>query len=69
LYQQGLALAAELDMRPLVAHCYLGCGRLYKCSYDFTAAAKSLNTAAEMYRDMGMSHWLNQAEIESRSLG
>ena len=28
-YQQALALAEELGMRPLVAHCHLGLGRLY----------------------------------------
>ena len=28
-YQQALALAEELDMRPLQAHCHLGLGRLY----------------------------------------
>jgi hypothetical protein len=29
LYQQALALAEELDMRPLQAHCHLGLGTLY----------------------------------------
>ena len=28
-YQQALALAEELGMRPLVAHCHHGLGRLY----------------------------------------
>ena len=28
-YQQALALAEELGMRPLLAHCHLGLGRLY----------------------------------------
>jgi hypothetical protein len=27
-YQQALALAEELGMRPLVAHCHLGLGKL-----------------------------------------
>jgi len=29
-YQQALTLAAELDMRPLVAHCHRGLGTLYR---------------------------------------
>ena len=29
-YQQALALAEELGMRPLVAHCHLGLGTLYR---------------------------------------
>jgi hypothetical protein len=29
LYQQALALAEELDMRPLQAHCHPGLGTLY----------------------------------------
>ena len=29
LLDQALALADELGMRPLVAHCHLGLGRLY----------------------------------------
>ena len=28
-YRQALALADELGMRPLVAHCHLGLGKLY----------------------------------------
>jgi tetratricopeptide (TPR) repeat protein len=28
-YRQALALAEELGMRPLVAHCHLGLGKLY----------------------------------------
>ena len=29
-YRQALALAEELGMRPLVAHCHLGLGKLYR---------------------------------------
>jgi hypothetical protein len=28
--RQALALASELGMRPLVAHCHLGLGKLYR---------------------------------------
>ena len=29
-YRQALALATELGMRPLVAHCHFGLGKLYR---------------------------------------
>jgi len=29
-YQNGLALSESLGMRPLVAHCHLGLGKLYR---------------------------------------
>ena len=32
LYQESLALAGDLGMRPLVAHCHLGLGKLYRRS-------------------------------------
>ena len=30
VYRQAMALATELEMRPLVAHCHLGLGQLYR---------------------------------------
>jgi class 3 adenylate cyclase/tetratricopeptide (TPR) repeat protein len=63
-YRQALALADELGMRPLVAHCHLGLGTLYrKISRDEQARAE-LATAAEMYRAMEMTFWLERAETE-----
>jgi len=29
-YQRSLSLANELGMRPLIAHCHLGLGKLYR---------------------------------------
>ena len=61
-YRQALALAEELGMRPLVAHCHLGLGTLYqKIGRDEQAQAE-LATAAEMYRAMEMTFWLAKAE-------
>jgi tetratricopeptide (TPR) repeat protein len=64
LYQQALALAAELGMRPLVAHCHLGLGKLYHRTDNREQAREHLNTATTMYRDMAMTSWLEQAEAE-----
>jgi len=61
-YRQAMALADELGMRPLVAHCHLGLGRLYRRTGDSVQAREHLTTAATMYRDMDMGFWLAQAE-------
>jgi class 3 adenylate cyclase/tetratricopeptide (TPR) repeat protein len=68
-YRQGLALAAELSMRPLVAHCHLGLGKLYRRTGERDQAQKPLTTATTMYREMDMRFWLEQAEAEIRTLG
>jgi hypothetical protein len=49
-------------MRPLVAHCHLGLGKLYWRTGKREQAKEHLTTAATMYREMGMTYWLEQAE-------
>jgi predicted ATPase/class 3 adenylate cyclase len=61
-YQQALALAEELGMRPLVAHCHLGLGRLYHQTGRGEPARAALTTAIDLYRAMDMPFWLPQAE-------
>ena len=61
-YQQALALAEELGMRPLVAHCHHGLGRLYGQPGRHEAARAALATAIALYRAMDMTFWLTQAE-------
>ena len=67
-YRRGLALAAELHMRPLVAHCHLGLGKLYRCTSKRQEAQAHLGTATTLYREMDMGSWLDQAEVELRAL-
>jgi hypothetical protein len=55
-------------MRPLVAHCHLGLGRLYRRAGEPEQAREHLSTATTMYRDMGMTYWLEKAEGEMREL-
>jgi DNA-binding SARP family transcriptional activator len=57
-YRLALALAEELGLRPLVAHCHLGLGRLYRRTGKREQAQEHLTTAATMYREMGMTYWL-----------
>jgi tetratricopeptide (TPR) repeat protein len=61
-YQQALALAEDLGMRPLVAHCHLGLGTLYAATGQREPARAALSAAIELYRAMEMTFWLPQAE-------
>jgi tetratricopeptide (TPR) repeat protein len=61
-YRQALALAIELGMRPLQAHCHLDLGMLSVKTGQREQARTELSTAIELYRDMDMTFWLPQAE-------
>ena len=63
-YRDALALAEELGMRPLVAHCHLGLGTLYRRTGKGEQAREHLTTASTMYRGMDMDFWLDKAEAE-----
>jgi tetratricopeptide (TPR) repeat protein len=63
-YREALSLAGELGMRPLVAHCHLGLGKLYRRTGDQAKVGEHLATARTMYREMDMGSWLAQAETE-----
>ena len=66
-YREALALAEELGMRPLVAHCHLGLGKLYRRTGTFELAQEHLGMATTLYREMDMRFWLEQAEVEASS--
>jgi hypothetical protein len=53
-------------MRPLVAHCHLGLGKLYRRTGKRAQAQEHLATATTMYREMGMTYRLATAEAELR---
>ena len=61
-YRQALALADELGMRPLLAHCHRGLGTLYAKIGRREQARAELSTAIELYRAMDMTFWLPEAE-------
>jgi class 3 adenylate cyclase/tetratricopeptide (TPR) repeat protein len=61
-YRQALVLAEKLGMRPLMAHCHLGLGKLYQRTDKREQAREHLVTATTMYREMGMTYWLEKAE-------
>jgi len=51
-YRQALALAKELDMRPLQAHCHRGLGTLYATTGQVERARTALSIAMALYRAM-----------------
>ncbi len=65
-YRDALTLAAKLGMRPLVAHCHLHFGRLWRKADQQERAREHLTTATTMYREMGMRLWQDLAEAEMR---
>ena len=67
-FREALNLGEELGMRPVVAHCHLGLGKLYRRTGKREQAHEHLTTATTMYREMEMRFYLEQAEAELRSL-
>jgi tetratricopeptide (TPR) repeat protein len=68
-YKQALALAEELGMRPLAAHCHRGLGTLYSRVGRAQQARTALSIAIELYRAMEMTFWLPQAEAALAHVG
>jgi len=67
-YRDALALASELGMRPLVAHCRLGLGNLYRLTGDRSQAREHLSAASEMYDEMDMPTWRGQVAVALRDV-
>ena len=67
-YAHAMALANELRMRPLVAHCHVGLGKLYRRTGDYEKAKTQLANGVAMMREMEMGLWLQKAEAELKEL-
>ena len=63
-YRQALALASEIGMRPLVAHCHFGLGKVHRWQNNREQRDQHLGTAVTLYRAMGMDYWLENARKE-----
>ncbi|HXU90638.1 MAG TPA: adenylate/guanylate cyclase domain-containing protein [Methylomirabilota bacterium] len=63
-YCAATALADRLGMRPLTAHCHLGLGKLYRRTDERERAREHFTSATTMYREMGMTYWLEKAQTE-----
>jgi tetratricopeptide (TPR) repeat protein len=67
-YHEALTLAEELGLRPLMAHCHVGLGELYRRTGKRGQAREHLTTATTMYREMEMTCWREQAEMAMTKL-
>jgi class 3 adenylate cyclase/tetratricopeptide (TPR) repeat protein len=67
-YRQAHALATELGMRPLLAHCHFGLAKLHGKSGDRAEAREDFAAATTMYREMDMKFWLEQARVKIEEL-
>jgi tetratricopeptide (TPR) repeat protein len=63
-YRRALALAEPRGMRPLIAHCHLGLGKLFRRTGQSEQANEHLAIATTLYREMDMAYWLEQTEAE-----
>jgi tetratricopeptide (TPR) repeat protein len=67
-YREALDLARQLGMRPLVAHCHLGLGKVSRRTGKRQEAEDHLAIATTMYQEMGMRFWLEQVEAARQEL-
>jgi DNA-binding SARP family transcriptional activator len=63
-YRKALALAEPRGMRPLVAHCHRNLGKLYRRTGKQEQANGHFARATTMFREMGLTYWLEQVEAE-----
>ncbi|SDR64314.1 adenylate/guanylate cyclase [Rhizobiales bacterium GAS113] len=66
-YHQAIARAEELEMRPLLAQCYLGLGVRHHRVGRRTSADSHLNTALALFRALDMPFWLDRAQAHLAS--
>jgi DNA-binding NtrC family response regulator/predicted ATPase len=63
-YREALALATELGMRPLIAHCHRGLGESLRRTGDPAGAQEHLRTARVLYQAMNVTLWLTQLDAQ-----
>jgi hypothetical protein len=63
-----VALGEPRGMRPRIAHCHLGLGKLYRRTGKREQAQEHLASATAMYREMGMTYGLDRATTELKGL-
>lgn len=68
-FTTALAMSEELGMKPMAAHCHAGLGRLHRRRGDAVLAAQHRETAAGMYREMGMEWWPQLLDADTIRVG
>ena len=67
-YRKAMALASELGMAPLLAHCHLGVGKEYGRARKGAQAQEHLVKASNLYRSLETPFWLQQSEASLQGL-
>ena len=67
-FDAAMALAAEREMRPVLAHCRLGLGAAHRRAGEPSRARAEMTAALAEYRAMDMRYWLAQAQTELATL-
>ena len=68
-FDAATTLAAELGMRPLLAHCRLGLGAAHRRAGEPSRARAEVTAALAEYCAMDMTYWLARADAELATLG
>jgi tetratricopeptide (TPR) repeat protein len=66
-YEEALALAETLGMRPLEARCHLGLAVLHQATGRRRQARAAMDRAIKRLRSMGMEFWLARARASGRA--
>jgi class 3 adenylate cyclase/tetratricopeptide (TPR) repeat protein len=67
-YRDATALAENLEMQPLLAHCQLGLGKLFRRAGRRQASLEALAGAAGRFQRLDMAGWLHKASAEVNEL-
>jgi len=67
-YRQAVEIAGQLEMRPLIAHCRYGLGKLHQGTGKAAEARAELQEAIDLYRALEMTFWLPNARAEFAQL-
>jgi tetratricopeptide (TPR) repeat protein len=59
-YQESLALAEKLEMRPFLAHCHWGLARVLRRAGERATVESHLDTARALFRSMDMQYWADR---------
>ncbi len=61
-YGAALAVARELNMRPLQAHCHFGIGKIHAQVENLAKARAELQSAISLYKASSMTYWSSKTE-------
>ncbi len=67
-YRRASTLADAIGAKTELAHCHAGLAKLFRRGGKHQQANEHFMTATTMYRDMGMTYWLEKAKAEMQEM-